>query len=63
MAPLTGAQAISFDLHGTLLDGSPLREVVIRPCEETGAEFGVQGGRLAEANREVWGQVVSQGGH
>jgi HAD superfamily hydrolase (TIGR01549 family) len=49
------AKAISFDLDGTLLDGSHWREVVMGTCDEVGPALGLKGARLARANREVWG--------
>ncbi|HYI67339.1 MAG TPA: HAD family hydrolase [Candidatus Limnocylindrales bacterium] len=48
-------RALSFDLDGTLLDGSPWRAVIIRSCEEIAAALpGLDANRLVEANAEVW---------
>jgi 2-haloalkanoic acid dehalogenase type II len=49
------AEALSFDLDGTLLDGSPWQEVIIRTCGEIAAAVpGLDARRLFEANVEVW---------
>ena len=54
-------EALSFDLDGTLLDGSPWREVIVRTCGEIAAAHpGVDAGRLVEANLEVWDRYFPQ---
>lgn len=48
-------EALSFDLDGTLLDGSPWREVIVRTCREIAAALpDLEAERLVEANGEVW---------
>ena len=48
-------QALSFDLDGTLLDGSRLQESIVRTCEmiaESRPEL--DAARLVEANSKIW---------
>lgn len=48
-------EALSFDLDGTLLDGSPWRDVIIRSSAEIAALHPqVDAARLVEANAAVW---------
>jgi putative hydrolase of the HAD superfamily len=48
-------QALSFDLDETLLDGSGLRESIIRTCRMIAAGHPeLDAARLAEANGEIW---------
>lgn len=48
-------QALSFDLDETLLDGSRLRESIVRACDMIAAsQQGLEAARLVEANSEIW---------
>ena len=47
-------EAVSFDLDGTLLDGSATRRAIARTCDLIAARQGLDAARLAETNREVW---------
>lgn len=49
------ARALSFDLDGTLLDGSRLGESIADTCQAIAArELSLDAARLVEANSEVW---------
>jgi 2-haloalkanoic acid dehalogenase type II len=51
---MTAARAVSFDLDGTLLDGSLSQEVIARTCDEVAPTFGLDPERLAETNAQVF---------
>lgn len=47
--------ALSFDLNGTLLDGSRIQEAILRTCGEIAAAWpALDAARLLEANSTVW---------
>ena len=52
---MTRVEALTLDLDGTLLDGSPWREVIADTCREIAAALpGLDAARLADTNHEVW---------
>ena len=54
-------KAISFDLDGTLLDGSPWRDVIRSTCDQIAATLpGLDATRLFEANANVWERYFPQ---